>query len=863
MKYLYIYSTFTLLLTNSLGAVTPAVTIQLTPASATLRVGQTRDFNVSVNNATDKTVAWFVNNIEGGNTTLGTIDKDGIYKPPASVPAANVVTVKVVSNADKTKASTAAVTLENALPTLTKLTPSQINQGLAYSIDVEGANFIPTSKVLWNDAPVTALFVSSTKLTIKGLVTTIPTGGNATLAVSNPDPGGAKSSTRTLTILPPIVVTVSPDNRSQRIGSNLDFNAALTNTTVKTVDWFVNTIKGGNTTVGKIDANGLYTPPSALPADPKVVIMAQSTLDPKASDTTNLSLLNPTPVVTTVTPNPVKIGPIALTIDGTGFAKGATAEFGGQNLVVTWQSPTRLTATGTVAAQTAGLARLLVHNPDPGASAAKAFYVPVKANKELLTYSDAARFLEKATWGPTPVSIAHLQEIGIDAWLAEQLATPPSTFPDPASMNDGLSGLQTAFVKNALTGNDQLRQRVAFALGQIFVVSGNKTDRYHQMVGFERMLYNDAFGNYRQLMHDATLSPTMGVFLDMVNNDKADPKKNIVPNENYARELLQLFTIGLFELNIDGTRKLDFQNQPISTYSEATVKEFAKVYTGWTYPPVPGFQSKWKNDAYFFGEMVPFEEHHETSTKTLLGGQILPPSQTAAQDMNAALDNIFKHANLAPFVATRLIQHLVMGNPSAAYVGRVAAAFNGPVRGDLKAVVKAILTDAEANAQNPANGHLREPLLFSTTLLRNLNVNVTGEPTGVARETEAMGQKLLFPASVFNFYSPFYRITGTAVIAPEYQNLNASTALARANFVYHALNNRVGGAALNLTTFEELAAYPDQLLDAISNTFLRGQMPAAMKTSILAAINGVTDNRTRARNALYLAGVSSQYQVER
>ena len=862
MKHFYIYSTFALLLTNPLGAVTPAVTIQISPTSATLRVGQMRDFNASVANATDKTVAWFVNNIEGGNTTLGTIDKNGIYKPPATVPATNTVTIKVVPNADKTKSGTAAVTLQNAIPTFTTLTPSQINQGLAYSVDIVGTNFLPTSKVLWDDTPVTTTFVSSTKLNIKGLVTTIPTGGNAVLAVSNPDPGAAKSGTRTLYVLPPIVLTVTPDNRSLRLGSTLDFNATVTNNADKSVDWLVNSIKGGDATVGKIDANGLYTPPSVLPANPKMVIMAVSKLDPKASDTTNLSLLNPTPVVTTVTPNPVKIGPVSLTIDGTGFAKGATAEFGGANLGVTWQSSTRLTATGTIGAQTAGLARLSVHNPDPGASSAKAFYVPVKPNKELLTYSDAARFLEQATWGPTPASIAHLQEIGIETWLNEQFAAPPSTFPDPMSTGQGLSGLQTAFIKNALTGNDQLRQRVAFALGQIFVVSGNKTDRYHEMVDYERMLYTGAFGNYRQLMRDVTLNPTMGVFLDMVNNDKADPKKNIVPNENYARELLQLFTIGLFELNNDGTRKLDFQNQPISTYSEATVKEFAKVYTGWTFPPEPGFQSKWKNDAYFFGDMVPFEEHHEPSAKTLLGGQILPPSQTAAQDLNAALDNIFKHANLAPFVATRLIQHLAVGNPSPAYVGRVAAAFNSPVRGDLKAVVKAILTDPEATTPNPANGHLREPVLFSTTLLRNLNVNVTGEPS-VPRETEAMGQKLLFPGSVFNYFSPFYRIVGTPVTAPEYQILNASTALARANFVYHALNGRLGGVSINLTTFEELAAYPDQLVDAISNTFLRGQMPAAMKTSILAAINGVTDNRIRARNALYLAGVSSQYQVER
>ena len=516
---------------------------------------------------------------------------------------------------------------------------------------------------------------------------------------------------------------------------------------------------------------------------------------------------------------------------------------------------------------------------------------------------DATRLLEQASFGPTPAEVTRVAALGFDGYLKEQLAIPatgyqgfaftPHTPPascsyDPAMPTSAASlcardqyslfQVQRGFFQNALGASDQLRQRVAFALSQILVVSGTEIYEAYAMAAYQNMLLNDAFGNYRQLLEDVSLSPVMGRYLDMANNDKPNPALGTSPNENYAREVMQLFSIGVYKLNADGSLMLDAGNQPIPTYDQNVIEGFASVFTGWTYPPRPGASSAWTNPINYQGAMVSFPAHHDTGSKLLLDGLALPPGQTPEQDLKAALDVIFNHPNVGPFVATRLIQHLVTSNPSPAYVARVAAVFadNGArVRGDLAAVVRAILADTDARGDAPASpaaGHLREPALYITGVLRGLG----GRSDGVflRGQVSAMGQPLFTPPTVFNFYPPGYQLPGKQTRAPEFFIADAATALARANFAYQLV---YGGGALpdptvaastgtsaDLSSLASMAS-ADALVDGLSMQLMHGSLSSAAHAAIVTAVNAVPagNGLDRARMAAYLLASSPQFQVER
>ena len=519
--------------------------------------------------------------------------------------------------------------------------------------------------------------------------------------------------------------------------------------------------------------------------------------------------------------------------------------------------------------------------------------------------ADAARFLEQATFGVTASDVAHVQNIGIDAYITEQLAYPPTQYtgysytphtaptgcigdgshpPDASSLcaRDRYSPFQVQrdFFLHALNNPDQLRQRVAFALSQIMVVSSVEIYEAYGLADYQNVLLTDALGNYRTLLEDVTLSPTMGHYLDMANSDETNPQNGTVPNQNYAREILQLFSIGLVALNPDGTPQLDASGAPIPTFDGATIEGFASVFTGWTYPPLPGANSQWTNPINFDGTMVAFADHHQPGTKALLNGYTVPVNQTPAQDLANALDNIFNHPNVGPFISRQLIQHLVTSNPSPAYVARVAAVFanNGQgVRGDLSAVARAILRDTEARGAAPTTtvfGHLREPALFITSTLRSLG----GQSDGVLPRSasSAMGQPIFSPDTVFSFFPPSYQIPGTQTEAPEFGIDNAATALARANFVNTMIT--LGGAkadptvtgstgtSIDLTPLSG-AADNAALIAQLNQTLMHGSLPSDASNIIVAATNSAAANSTdplvAARTASYLILTSAQYQVER
>jgi hypothetical protein len=474
----------------------------------------------------------------------------------------------------------------------------------------------------------------------------------------------------------------------------------------------------------------------------------------------------------------------------------------------------------------------------------------------------ATHFLENATFGPTGPDIAAVLAMGHQGWLERQFGLPESPMPDGLDTNQ----VRAQLYLNMATGHDQLRQRMMFALSQIVVVSVNKVGSGPELIPWVRLLSRHAFGNYRTFLTDVTLSPTMGKYLDLAYSRKASSTS--APNENFPRELLQLFTIGLWELNQDGTLKRDAGNQPIATYDQRTIQEFSRALTGWTFPTQPGATPSNSNPQYFVGVMEPRTATHDTGAKTLLRGAVLPANQSTTADLHAALDNVFQHPNVPPFVATRLIRSLVTSNPSPAFIERVANVFadNGRgVRGDLKAVLTAILTDPDAlRFTSPEQGRMKDPLLHVIGLGRALGARVV-DPGAFMYVFNNLTQRVLTPATVFSFYSPLASLPGRGdLYGPEFQIYPPALAVQRANFIYSLLNGSFASAmSVDLTPFVNVATAPATLVDLVDHRLMFGRMSPELRQILVTATNGISSSnrRERALGALYLAAISSEYAV--
>ena len=490
----------------------------------------------------------------------------------------------------------------------------------------------------------------------------------------------------------------------------------------------------------------------------------------------------------------------------------------------------------------------------------------------VMTARAAARFLDQATWGPTPASIASLQQMGINDWLAAQFSATPSDLPDEPILavdgksNNNLTPIIGVFYQNTIAGPDQLRQRVAFILSQIWVVSQVSVHPAYAFPPYWRIFRDNAFGSYSDIIKAVTLSPAMGTYLNMANNNTANAVKGTAANENYARELMQLFTLGLTQLNPDGTPVLDANHNPVPTYDQSVVTNLAKVLTGWTYPTAPNVKAKNNNPAYYFGQMFAVEAEHDTTSKTIFNNLIVPAGQTAEQDLDTVLVDLMQQPSMAPFVGKQLIQHLVTSNPSPAYVQRVAQVFSS-TGGDMKAVITAILTDAEARAgddpgaqANPNFGHLREPMLFLTSLVRGLNGTVT-TANGLNGYANQMGENLFNPASVFSYFSPLNRTEG-GLYGPEFQIDSTQTAANRANAISAALYGSLDKTTqLDLSPFIAKAGNVSDLADYVSYVFLHNAMSADLKQAVTDAANAAGTPKAKAQAALYIALTSSEYQV--
>jgi hypothetical protein len=499
--------------------------------------------------------------------------------------------------------------------------------------------------------------------------------------------------------------------------------------------------------------------------------------------------------------------------------------------------------------------------------------------------AEIIRFLEQATWGPTPELIEHVRRVGYQGFIEEQFDAPVSGYPtlelypttrDQTACPNGstcvrdnytMYPLQTRFFRNALYGEDQLRQRVAFALHQIIVVSGVDITQPSWMTPYLQLLHRQAFGDIRGLLEDITLNPAMGNYLDINGNSRTRP------NENYAREILQLFSIGTVRLNADGTQQLDSRGQSIPTYDQTTIDNFARIFTGWRFAPAP--RSGVPN---YIDPMVVNEPQHDSGGKVLLDAAVVPAGYGTKGDLDAALNNIVEHPNLGPFIAKQLIQHLVTSNPSPGYVSMVAGVLASTR--SLRQTVGTILMAGEARVRNDANttsGRLRHPAQFIVNVLRAFNARSadrTGDSDGYLNpQSTAMGMDVFRPPSVFSYFSPSGGVPGGGGLrGPEFGLLSTSTALARLNFVntmvYSRINvsaNAPAGTSIDLSPLQPLAARPADLVDELNLRLLHDSMSAQMRDSIVAAVSAVSanDSLRRVRTAVYLVLTSPQYQVQR
>ena len=494
----------------------------------------------------------------------------------------------------------------------------------------------------------------------------------------------------------------------------------------------------------------------------------------------------------------------------------------------------------------------------------------------VMTDRAAARFLDQATWGPTPATIIQLQQMGINNWLEWQFSLNTSDLPDQPALNaagmtnGNLQPVQRAFFQNTVTGQDQLRQRIAFVLSQIWVVSAESgvPDAY-AYPPYWRIFRDNAFGNYRDIIKAVTLSPAMGRYLNMANNNKGNAAKGTAANENYARELLQLFTLGLNQLNPDGSYVLDSNHNPVPTYDQAEITSQAKLLTGWTYPTAPGATAKTNNPAYYIGQMFAVEAEHDTTAKTIFGNINVPAGQTAEQDLESLLDGLMQQNTMAPFISQQLIEHLVTSNPSPAYISRVSNVFlnNGSgVRGDMQAVITAILTDPEARAADEqttvtANfGHLREPVLFMANLLRGLNATLSAT-SAIYNDTTEMSQDLFYAPSVFSYFSPQSR-TEKGLLGPEFQIYSTQTAADRGDLINSAIYGTLdGGTKVNLAPFTQNGSTTEALLDYVSYVFLHHSMSSVLQQQATDAVNAQTTAAAKTQAALYVVLTSGEYQI--
>ncbi|MEL6832380.1 MAG: DUF1800 family protein [Bacteroidota bacterium] len=544
----------------------------------------------------------------------------------------------------------------------------------------------------------------------------------------------------------------------------------------------------------------------------------------------------------------------------------------------------------------------------------------------------SSRFLAHTTLGYTIEDVAYVSEIGLPAWIDEQMEMPVSEYTDlvltiseqwrqNCDENLGVETcnivfrntppmFRTAWWDTAMKQDDQLRQRVAMALSEIVVISDQSNLQFFAqgLSTFYDILARNAFGNYEDILQEVTTNTAMGFYLSHLNNPPTDEVANIRPDENYAREIMQLFTIGLYELNNDGSRQLDDEGRWIPTYDNDDIKGLAKVFTGLggsrygiPIPQTPPFGTNYQILS-FTDTMRMFEQFHEPGEKVIVGGHVIPAGQSGMADIYEAINVLFNHQNTAPFLSYRLIQRLVKSNPSPEYVNRVASVFNDNgegERGDLGAVVRAILLDEEAYEcywiDDFSNGMLRAPMLRYTQMMRGLRAEAESEIFHNSGQIyKAFTEQFILSApTVFNFYTPDYSPNADFQlynnVGPEFQILNSGTSSNYVNFMLFSLmNDYINGlgvalpnylngpdfqnfdpdttpyeAALTDPLFFSLGDKPEQLVDYLDILMANGGLSEDTKDRIITSLSGSTlfQPQDAALYALFLVMIDPDYTI--
>jgi uncharacterized protein (DUF1800 family) len=896
---------------SSFKVTDPSYYARISASATTIRVNQTLQI-VNNEKASGVPLTFSVNGIAGGNAVLGTIDSNGLYTAPAVVPIPNTITITSAATSNPSyPPGSLSLGVLNPIPILGAVTPTGFSEGTT-TVTVAGSQFVYGAQISWNGTPVTTTFVSGTQLVAS---IAAPNPGTFPLLVTNPNPGSANSATASVQVAPgQVVFQLQPETGSDvRVTNSISFGLMVSGTNNTGVTLAINGVAGGNAQVGTAISNAdgsiTYTAPAVVPKPNNVVQMTITSVDnPTVSITQNISVLNPIPILTSATPTSFNVGSASVVVTGQNFISGATVLMNGAPVSTTFNSGTQLTA--TISPTQPGTIDLQVLNPSPGPANSADLIADVAGGAPTLQVSltDASRFLQQATFGATDGDIQNLSLIGYQAWLNQQFAAqqtlmepgveqavilnslnPPCAAADVkcnaalfVQNNQDENYVQNAFWQNSLSASDELRQRVQHALSEIFVISGTNASVQNMPRGeanYYDMLGKDAFGNFRQLLQDVTLNPMMGQWLNMLGNDKGNATTD--PDENYAREVMQLFTIGLYQLNPDGSQKTDANGNPIPTYSNTDVMGMAAVFTGFSWQ-IPGdtTEAGWSNCCQYvgtgFGEellpMTSYSDHHSTVEKDFLGVTI--PASTNADpngDLKIALDTLFNHPNLPPFFCRQLIEHLVTSNPSPAYINRVAQVFiddGTGTRGNLQAVITAILTDPEArgtatDVANPQYGKVREALLRYTEWARAFSaqsrnggywLNSTEDPI------YGLGEMTLRSPTVFNWFAPGYVPPGTSIAAaglvgPEFQMTNVTTVVGYLNYMQGAIGaDATSGPDVFASYGTELgiASTPTALVDRLSLLLMAGQMNSTLEGQIVSAVSAI-DIPTGDQNAINAA----------
>ena len=529
---------------------------------------------------------------------------------------------------------------------------------------------------------------------------------------------------------------------------------------------------------------------------------------------------------------------------------------------------------------------------------------------------EASRFLSQATLGANLDVIRDVAQGGIEPWIDDQMTLPQGEMlvqlqdvfaeviewylvngGDPEELSDRpyWTIFNYTWWENHMKSEDLLRQRIALALSEIFVISveSNLGDAGYGLADYYDLLLRNSFGNFEDLLFEVSLHPCMGYYLSHLNNPREIIEENIHPDENYAREIMQLFTIGLYELNQDGSRKTDIDSNSIPTYDQADIKELAKVFTGLGVADV--IENEWVDDPYFGLDiyvadmtkpMIMYENWHQPGTKTIVGDFEIPAGQAGLKDIQDAVHQLFLHPNVGPFIGRQLIQRLVTSNPTPGYVSRIAAVFadNGQgVRGDMKAVIKAILLDAEARSCEALSaddfGKLREPFTRYTHFTKAMSMEqIYNRYWNVSYGFyQATNQMPLASRTVFNFFLPDYQPIGAiaenGLVAPEFQIHNSRTSVEYFNevndwavwgYVMDDWEEDNPHVSLNIDNLRQLAWDPEILVNRLDMIFTHGSLSQQTREIIKEALYPMNEGEfreNRVRLALYLIMISPDYNV--